>query len=100
MRKCGMRIGMALLGGLMFCGVLRAESCPTWRPERLQLEITTLKNQLERWDVAYYQQGDSLIEDEVYDSLRQKLQLWHRCAGLERAEEPSPLLPAGKRPTR
>lgn len=98
MRKYGIRVGMMLLGGLMFCGALRAESCPAWRPERLQLEITALKNQLERWDVAYYQQGDSLIEDQVYDSLRQKLQLWHRCAGLERVEEPSSLLPAGKTP--
>lgn len=98
MRKCGMWVGMILLSGLMFCGALRAETCPAWRPERLQLEITALKSQLERWDVAYYQQGNSLVEDEVYDSLRQKLQLWHRCVGLEMAEEPSPLLPAGKTP--
>lgn len=96
MRKGVMRIGMILLGCLVFSGPLWAESCPAWRPERLQLEITTLKNQLERWDVAYYQQGNSLVEDEVYDSLRKKLQLWLACAGLAPAEEPVPLLPAGK----
>lgn len=96
MRKGVMGIGMILLGCLVFSGPLWAESCPAWRPERLQLEITTLKNQLERWDVAYYQQGNSLVEDEVYDSLRKKLQLWLACAGLASAEEPVPLLPAGK----
>ncbi|MEX3175371.1 MULTISPECIES: NAD-dependent DNA ligase LigB [Serratia] len=96
MHKGVMGIGMILLGCLAFSGSLWAETCPTWRPERLQLEITTLKNQLERWDVAYYQQGNSLIEDEVYDSLRKKLRLWLGCAGLAPADEPVPLLPAGK----
>lgn len=96
MHKGVMGIGMILLGCLVFSGSLWAETCPTWRPERLQLEITTLKNQLERWDVAYYQQGNSLIEDEVYDSLRKKLRLWLGCAGLAPADEPVPLLPAGK----
>lgn len=98
MHKGVMGIGMILLGCLAFSGSLWAETCPTWRPERLQLEITTLKNQLERWDVAYYQQGNSLIEDEVYDSLRKKLRLWLGCAGLAPADEPVPLLPAGKVP--
>lgn len=96
MHKGIMGVGMTLLGCLAFSGSLWAETCPTWRPERLQLEITTLKNQLERWDVAYYQQGNSLIEDEVYDSLRNKLQLWLGCAGLAPAEESVPLLPMGK----
>ncbi|MDW5502738.1 NAD-dependent DNA ligase LigB [Serratia proteamaculans] len=89
---------MILLGGLVFSGALWAETCPVWRPERLQLEITALKNQLERWDVAYYQQGNSLVEDEVYDSLRKKLRLWLDCAGPVPAEESVPLLPAGKVP--
>jgi DNA ligase (NAD+) len=96
MHKGVMGIGMILLGCLAFSGALWAETCPTWRPERLQLEITTLKNQLERWDVAYYQQGNSLIEDEVYDSLRKKLRLWLGCAGLAPADESVPLLPMGK----
>lgn len=96
MRKGVMGIGMILLASLVFSEPLWAEACPTWRPERLQLEITTLKNQLERWDVAYYQQGNSLVEDDVYDSLRKKLRLWLGCVGLASAEESVPLLPAGK----
>lgn len=43
MYKGAMRSGMILLCGLMFSGALWAESCPMWRPERLQLEISTLK---------------------------------------------------------
>lgn len=78
MRKSVMRIGMMLLFGLLCSETVRAQACPAWRPVRMQLEITALKNQLERWDVAYYQQGSSLIEDEVYDSLREKLRLWQR----------------------
>lgn len=98
MRKGVMRLGMILLVGLLCSGGPRAETCPAWRTERLQREITTLKNQLGRWDVAYYQQGSSLIEDEVYDSLREKLRLWQRCAGEPSTEEPAPLLPEGKVP--
>jgi len=72
---------MMLLVGLLCSETVRAQACPAWRPVRMQLEITALKNQLERWDVAYYQQGSSLIEDEVYDSLREKLRLWQGSAG-------------------
>ncbi|CUW25251.1 DNA ligase B [Serratia grimesii] len=98
MYKGAMRSGMILLCGLMFSRVLWAESCPMWRPERLQLEISTLKNQLERWDVAYHQQGNSLVEDEVYDGLQKKLQMWQRCAGAVPEDEFTPLLPPGKVP--
>lgn len=98
MYKGAGRIGMTLLCGLVFSGDLWAENCPTWRPERLQLEISTLKNQLERWDVAYHQQGNSLIEDEVYDGLQNKLQIWRRCAGTAPADEFTPLLVPGKVP--
>lgn len=98
MRKSVMRIGMMLLFGLLCSETVRAQACPAWRPVRMQLEITALKNQLERWDVAYYQQGSSLIEDEVYDSLREKLRLWQRCAGAAPEEGAGPLLPEGKVP--
>lgn len=98
MRKSVMRIGMMLLVGLLCSEAVRAQVCPAWRPVRMQLEITALKNQLERWDVAYYQQGSSLIEDEVYDSLREKLRLWQRCAGAAPEEGAGPLLPEGKMP--
>lgn len=65
--------------------------CPTWSPQQMTQEIVTLKNQLEKWDIAYYQQGQSLVTDEVYDRLRNKLAGWQRCLG-----EPvnsQPLLP-------
>jgi DNA ligase (NAD+) len=89
-------VGMALIGWWLISASTWAQTCPDWRVERLQLEITTLKTQIERWDVAYYQQGNSQIDDELYDSLRQKLHFWQQCAGLEVVAQPS--MPEGKTP--
>ncbi|HEJ9097253.1 TPA: NAD-dependent DNA ligase LigB [Serratia odorifera] len=81
----------------MCCAAAGAETCPTWRQERLSLEMTALEQQLTRWDVAYYQQGQGLIDDELYDSLRQKLRLWQSCAGSGDGDA-LPALPVGKTP--
>ncbi|MFI8418415.1 NAD-dependent DNA ligase LigB [Serratia sp. NPDC078593] len=71
-------IGVAVL---VWSSVVRPEKCPDWREERLALEINALEQQLARWDNAYYQQGQGQIDDELYDSLRQKLQFWQSCNG-------------------
>ncbi|VDZ55139.1 DNA ligase B [Serratia odorifera] len=81
----------------MCCAAAGAETCPAWRQERLSLEMTALEQQLTRWDVAYYQQGQGLIDDELYDSLRQKLRLWQSCAGSGDGDA-LPALPVGKTP--
>ncbi|OMQ20107.1 NAD-dependent DNA ligase LigB [Serratia oryzae] len=75
-----------------------AQTCPDWRPERLQLEITALNSQLERWDEAYYRQGLSLVNDEIYDSSLQQLQHWRHCAGKVPLADAGQALPAGKTP--
>ncbi|WP_431224454.1 hypothetical protein ACQ86O_05665 [Serratia sp. L9] len=80
----------------LLCGTAWAKNCPDWSPERLQLEIKALDNQLGRWDEAYYRQGNSLIEDEVYDGLLQQLQNWQRCAGGMYSQGIQRPLPAGK----
>ncbi|WP_240651639.1 NAD-dependent DNA ligase LigB [Serratia microhaemolytica] len=55
------------------------QSCPDWPQQRLQREVTALAQQVAGWDHAYYQQGNSLIEDEVYDGLLRQLQHWQGC---------------------
>lgn len=53
--------------------------CPAWSVERMSLEVNSLKKQLDKWDVAYHQQGVSLIADDIYDQLQDKLQGWRQC---------------------
>ncbi|MFZ1871354.1 MAG: NAD-dependent DNA ligase LigB [Chania sp.] len=86
---------MLIAVGLL-CSTAWAQTCPSWRPERLQLEITALNSQLERWDEAYYHQGRSLVDDEIYDSLLKQLQHWQNCAGKEPLADVRPVLPEGK----
>ncbi|WP_312847406.1 hypothetical protein [Serratia sp. PL7] len=84
---------------LVVIGVLCSSawaSCPAWSPERMQVEITALDDQLGRWDEAYYRLGNSPIDDELYDSLLQQLQDWRRCVGAV-GEDTRPL-PVGKVP--
>ncbi len=55
----------------------RAESvCPEWSEERMSGEINLLEKQLFQWDLAYHQQGISLLSDNIYDQLQDKLHGW------------------------
>lgn len=54
-------------------------SCPAWSVTQANLEIGKLKEQLQKWDDAYYRQGESHISDAVYDRLRSRLSEWQRC---------------------
>ncbi len=56
-----------------------ASGCPEWSSDRIALEINSLEKQLDKWDVAYHQQGNNLIADDVYDQLQAKLNLWQSC---------------------
>ncbi|WP_045784778.1 NAD-dependent DNA ligase LigB [Chania multitudinisentens] len=92
------RIRNVLIAAGLLCGTntIWAQTCPDWRQERLQLEITALNSQLMHWDDAYYRQGRSLVDDEIYDSLLQQLQFWQSCAGQEPLADAGQILPAGK----
>lgn len=41
--------------------------------------IEQLSSQLRQWDVAYHEQGRSLVDDEIYDQARLRLQQWQHC---------------------
>ncbi|SLM61187.1 DNA ligase, LigB [Dickeya aquatica] len=60
------------------CGMATA-SCPAWSPWRAEQEMTRLGEQLVEWDKAYYERGKSLVDDQVYDQLRQRLSGWQAC---------------------
>ncbi|RKQ40543.1 NAD-dependent DNA ligase LigB [Enterobacter sp. R1(2018)] len=69
------RLGLTLS---MLTGVASA-SCPVWSPLQANQEIKKLQDQLNRWDEAYYREGESQTSDAVYDKLRSRLNEWRRC---------------------
>lgn len=78
-------------GWLFLCCVLLSADgwadalCPNWSPVRADQEIVQLQSQLRHWDDAYHRQGKSLVSDEDYDSLQQRLQQWQRCFTSDRS---------------
>ncbi|MEI7189655.1 NAD-dependent DNA ligase LigB [Dickeya dianthicola] len=60
-------------------GLTEAASCPAWPSARAEQEIAQLGQQLTQWDHAYYEQGQSPVDDQVYDQLRQTLATWQVC---------------------
>ncbi|KPU01605.1 aromatic ring-opening dioxygenase LigB, partial [Enterobacter cloacae subsp. cloacae] len=65
---------------LLWCGSAAAV-CPVWSQARAEKEIATLSAQIKRWDDAYWQQGISEVNDEVYDQLNGRLKQWQHCFG-------------------
>ena len=58
-----------------------ANVCPDWPRERLAQERQTLAEHIARWDSAYHDQGESLIDDELYDQAVARLANWQACLG-------------------
>ncbi len=67
--------------------------CPAWSPAQAEQEIARLSDQIARWDKAYWQQGVSDVNDDVYDQLAARLKQWRHCFGDEQATEAQ--MPAG-----
>jgi len=67
--------------------------CPAWSPAQAEQEIARLSEQIARWDKAYWQQGVSDVNDDVYDQLAARLKQWRHCFGDEQATEAQ--MPAG-----
>jgi DNA ligase (NAD+) len=61
--------------------------CPVWSPTQAEQEIARLSAQIARWDKAYWQQGTSDVNDEVYDQLAARLKQWRHCFGDEQAAD-------------
>ncbi|CNL84823.1 NAD-dependent DNA ligase LigB [Yersinia kristensenii] len=80
-------------------GGARAESvCTKWSEERMSGEINLLEKRLFLWDVAYHQQGISLLPDNVYDQLQDKLHGWRSCHGLPDKKNSTLIASNGKSP--
>ena len=62
----------------LFAGAAQA-LCPRWAPARAAEEMAHLQQQLRSWDSAYYNDGETLIDDALYDGLQRRLQRWQHC---------------------
>ena len=56
-----------------------AADCPDWNAEQAQQEINTLQQQITDWDRSYHRDGQSKIDDELYDQAREQLLSWQVC---------------------
>ena len=69
-----------------------AAVCPVWSQAKAEKEMASLSAQIKRWDDAYWKQGVSEVNDEVYDQLNGRLMQWQHCFGSEPSEEKLPAL--------
>lgn len=56
-----------------------AADCPVWDAEQAQQEINTLQQHIADWDHSYHRDGQSKIDDELYDQAREQLLSWQAC---------------------
>lgn len=76
---------------VLWCGY-GAAVCPVWSQAKAEKEIASLSAQIKRWDDAYWKQGVSDVNDDVYDQLNARLAQWQRCFGSEPSEKKLPSL--------
>ena len=81
-------IGLVLLMGYLPAWAV----CPVWSPARANEEISRLQQQITQWNDSYWKQGESAVDDGVYDQLNAQLIQWQRCFGGEPSEEKLPAL--------
>ena len=78
-----MKVWMAILISILCWQSSVWAVCPAWSPARAQEEISRLQQQIKQWDDDYWKEGQSEVEDGVYDQLSARLTQWQRCFGSE-----------------
>ena len=64
---------------LLHYTVSLADACPDWPPARADRELHTLASRIAHWDSAYHRDGQSLVDDALYDQARARLAQWNQC---------------------
>lgn len=64
---------------------LAMADCPDWPNRRAETEIAALAAQVAQWDAAYHRRGLSLVDDEIYDQTRRRLEQWQACFATDSA---------------
>jgi DNA ligase (NAD+) len=86
MEKVLPMIGLALFA----VGAARASDCPDWSTTQARQELDALHDRLDHWNHAYRADGQSPVDDAVYDQAQKRLVQWSRCFP---AQVPAPLAP-------
>lgn len=87
-----MKVWMAILISILCWQSSAWAVCPAWSPARAQEEISRLQQQIKQWDDDYWKEGESEIEDGVYDQLSARLTQWQCCFGNESRDAMMPPL--------
>ena len=74
---------------LLWSSLVQGADCPIKAAEVLAADIQSLSRQINQWDDAYYQQGKSLVSDDIYDQAVATLEHWLRCAGKSQPYRPA-----------
>ncbi|AFJ48950.1 NAD-dependent DNA ligase LigB [Shimwellia blattae] len=74
-----MRVWAGLWLGLVSTVV--TGQCPDWQPAHAGQEIARLSQQIDQWDKDYWLAGASEVNDETYDRLTARLDMWRQCFG-------------------
>lgn len=57
----------------------QAPACPSWSLAQAEPELAALAARVASWDHAYRTDGQSPVDDAVYDQARRRLDLWRGC---------------------
>ena len=68
-----------MVGMLVFAGAASAGDCPDWSAAQATQELGTLHDRLAGWNEAYRANGQTPVDDAVYDQSLQRFAGWRRC---------------------
>lgn len=85
--RYGWRAGCLALAGMIVLPAC-AGNCPAWAPARARQELSALHDQLDAWNHAYRTDGQSPVDDAVYDQTLARYEGWRACFP---AQAPPPL---------
>lgn len=70
--------GAALALALLLPPLVHA-ACPDWPAARAAREVRALAERIAAWDTAYHRDGQSPVDDALYDQARARLAQWNQC---------------------
>jgi DNA ligase (NAD+) len=90
------RRSLAWVGiGALCIGMARAQDCPPWSAAQARGEMTALAARLDGWNHAYRVDGQSPVDDAVYDQALHQLDVWRGCFRAQVPETPPQRADAG-----
>ncbi|MEC9483434.1 MAG: NAD-dependent DNA ligase LigB [Halomonas sp.] len=81
---------LVVLGLLQTAHAQQSPDCPPGPHNEALQALERLEDQLARWDTAYYQRGERLVTDGVYDAAKRRQHHWRQCLGLVASHDSLP----------